>query len=349
MTHNNASIALLKNHIDTHNETARKERIISLHECLEELFSYDDELILLILENSLIDILHSRLTLRISTEGEDNLHSGSFSKFTRQIDINDSCYHGNFSTVEDASILLHEMTHAISCFAFRIDPFSFKEFIEKQSYGNSVGAQRAIKRNMEEFIESQDLPYSADQLCDEKTFSPRYYFLRDGFLGGGDNEKMSFGNCSTFFSKNLNPSKLKFNQCVREDAANIKENKYFRFPEDAFFDDLAWSFQNYLSDSKGSEEIFSVYMECRLYLLRQVKEGVISKEEGFNRLEKIAPRVHAYFEMDVIKILQHRLVYYTEKFPDEFESRYLQKYPCPESHEPKESYLPAGILKFSKS
>jgi hypothetical protein len=326
-----ASLAILKGHIVTSNETARKKRVQNLLDGLDELFAYDDPLTLLILENTVIDILHSKLKIHL-TQG-NAIHAGVFSILSRGIEINDVSELQYDSATMDANILLHEMTHAVACFGFRIDPFALQQFFKVAGYGDSFGAKITVEAELKEFIKNHHLPYPSQP-------NSRFFNFM-GKLHSDDRKKF----------RELNPARHKFDYCVREDVARITKQNYFNFPEDERFNDLAWNLQSCMyNPNRPAElgEVFSRYMECRLHLLRKAKENAIPENETFKLLEKISPKVHAYFETDVKKILHLRLIYFTEKYPNDFKSVYFKKYPKQESTSVHETYRRDGTLKFKK-
>jgi hypothetical protein len=321
---------LLNNHISTLNSTANKDRVTSLLTALDVLYSLDDKLTLLILENTLADIFHSKLKIHIRPEQDKT--PGKFSLATRNIEINNSELHQDFSL--DTRILLHEMTHAVSCFAFRLDPFVAKEILDEKGYGDIVGIQSYIKQSMAEFIKNPLNPYHP---------SKNAHSLRK-FSQVGENK----------FAEGLNPAELKFKHCVKEVADKIKEDGCAYFSEDKDFSTTALSLQESIFDPhnidkpQDLEEVFSRYMECRLHLLNKAKQNSIPADQVFTLLEKLAPKLHDYFETDVKKLLQYRLMYFKQKFPNDFESLYLKTYPQEESKEVKETFRKDGVLKFAK-
>jgi hypothetical protein len=113
----------------------------------------------------------------------------------------------------------------------------------------------------------------------------------------------------------VNPSALKFKQCVREDLRLRNQNHFFpmgvaasnaeeRFPVEERY------FPEGILESNSLEEIFPMYMEYRYDLLRTAAAKGITKESALNVLAEKLPRLHDYFETDVKKVLKYRLYSY---------------------------------------
>jgi hypothetical protein len=321
------SLQLIREHIIASNDAADKDSVANLLLAVEKLFALEDQLTLLVLENTLVDMLHSKVIIHISKE--QDIHPGKFSLANRFIVISDSEWHKSSRVEKDAAILLHEMAHAVSCFAFRIDPFLMKQSFEEHGYGDLKEVQRAVKQAMTDFIKKPQLPYSSKK-------------------------KATFNNQTNEYTDGLNPAELKFNQCIREVAAKIKQDGYLHFDDDAGFDVLASSLQECIHDTfnetkpQNLEEVFSRYMECRLYLLNKTQHNSIPSDKTFELLKELSPRLHDYFETDVKKLLLHRLTYFSKKFPGEFESKYFTMYPQQESKGVQEKFIRDGTLGFSK-
>lgn len=267
-----------------HSPAVSSDTLKNVLASFDALSSNQDELTLLVLENCLLDVLlhKQKIQIRDFTEcrGSDCC-GGSFCAATRTISII------NFPNLMDFSnVLIHEFMHAVSCFAFRFDPFPWS-----LGYSDSAFSYAVSK-----FLSPSILPHHVgDNL-------PREYEFQY-----------------------LNPSALKFKQCVREDLKHAKEdtmqlNITTTEKLDKFFSDFERHFPDGILENNALEEILPVYMECRIELLQIANAQGLSKEQALNALANKLPRIHDYCETDLKKVLAHRL----EKFRPALDMHFIE-------------------------
>jgi len=273
---------LLKAFINKSSDVSQTD-IENLYASLDLLFSNKDELTLLILENVALDIILHNLKTRFMNALEcvgSDCCSGSFSP-ARGISI------VNFPGANDFyNTLIHEFTHAVSCYAFRFVPLPLRPDFTPLFY----------KEAFAQFISRPILPYP----------------------DSGGWEKYKYHN--------INPAALKFKYCVREDykysntPSDMMVDGISSEKLDNFFPILERLFPNALLENASLEEILPVYMECRVELLRMADVNGFPREHALGILARKLPRIHDYSETDLRKVLKYRL----ECFEDELHSRGIE-------------------------
>lgn len=274
-------ISFLKDHVYK-KEKVSPEDYNHLLSSFDELISFDDELTVLILDNIGIHVALNKLKIVIKNFSDqmhinEITHSGSFTLATRAVIV---CTSQN--PTHYTSTLIHELTHAVSGFAFRFDPFPCMEYYNYP-----------MPRHVKEFIEDPVLPYP---MRNSSIFYPMRYYLMNQSI-------------------TLNPAKLKFNYCAREDIKKFNLENATAITStvgsSANLDSLLWDLHNFHLENpekiENHEEIFPIYMELRIELLRLAKEKSLPKETTYDALSTILPRIHDYSETDIKKLLKYRL------------------------------------------
>lgn len=239
------------------------------HQSFLQLVDLDDDLTSLLLENAYLDYLHHSFTIEAGEPKQ---------KVNGLIAAGSFDGLGRLLTItKDApdrtKTLIHELAHAITFFVFKP---------RQMTFGASV-------------------PYAQKQ-----TFFPRT-------------------------SQPFNPAELKFKHCVLEDEKHLHSlyNPYLFSPEidecldsnfdfikkrmliksqlNCFFSHIKTAYEADLLSEKSLAEIFPFYIEIRASLLILAKDYRISKEHALAVLEKHLPKLHAYFETDVKRIIKNRL------------------------------------------
>jgi len=174
-----------------------------------------------------------------------------------------------------------------------------------------------------------DLPFAHETFIHELSHSAIFFLFKPHSKIFGKvtpyTEQLS-SRAKSFF----NPSELKFKQCIREDMAKHQEIGDYLFSPvidmqffydgqfslrsfmikahiSSFFSDIQSNYTQDIYSEDSSKEIFSFYMQLRGSLLLLAHDYNISKSDAIAILEKHFPRLHAYFETDIKRLLKNRL------------------------------------------
>lgn len=126
----------------------------------------------------------------------------------------------------------------------------------------------------------------------------------------------------------INPSELKFRQCVTRDLSinkkreltkNNKLNIFIMTNEklNNFFNRIEEIYETEIFTCKALQEILPIYMELRFEILRYANMHKIPMSDALNVLKTKLPHIHDYCETDFRKILKTRLRHFSVKL-DEF-------------------------------
>lgn len=290
--------------------------LTSLNKAYDNLMSLDDHIIKLVVENCAMDALLHNLRIMIEPpsaqcfEGSGQTYAGNFSLGTRVITIVDFGDFHSYST-----LMIHEMTHAVSALAFRFDTLRFE-----LEYKTDPQNSQFLK-----YLDTPPLPCTTSEQRHQNWDLFRY---RDDVLS-----QFKFHNQTT------NPADLKFKRCVREDSEHCRQDickKSGVERLDNFFEDLELLFPKGILETEPLCEVLSIYMECRVKLFKLVKENKMTKEQALGHLAEKLPRIHDYVETDFKKTLQLRLEsYYSTLHFQNYEVQCVQLYRKPMSSNQK--------------
>lgn len=211
-----------------------------------------------------------------------------------------------------SNTIIHEFSHAICGLPFRFDPFPFAT-----QFGD------LFPNAVNNFNKYPILPYPATT----------------NIL---DHNKFPY----------INPSALKFKQCVREDL--IRDNTHISPSSinklDTFFSDLQRNFPDGILEQNALEEILPIYMECRVKLLHEANTKGFSKKIALSTLASKLPRIHDFFETDLKKVLKHRLISFRHELSSRsVESQFLKQHTQVNNRAVITSIKNDGALYFKKN
>jgi hypothetical protein len=157
--------------------------------------------------------------------------------------------------------------------------------------------------------------------------------------------------CTFSDNQMFNPQILKFKQCVREDYAGSLQEKSSSSGEprlDNYFENLERRFPDGILETDSLCEVLPIYMECRVQLLKLVKENKMTKEQALRHLEEQLSRIHDYVETDFKKVLQQRLEHYYSKLHlAGYEVQCVQLHMKPTTNQHVGTLFHRGGLRFS--
>lgn len=318
-------------------ESASEADLANLLALYERLLANQDEITLLIMEITALNIITHGQTVHIESyedqlknkDKHSSIYLGQFDQLRKSITIAKYPYLNDF-----LHVVIHEFTHAVSGFTFAFDPRTDVASNDLGLYSKDT-AKQLFFNAMDDFY-NPPLPYPTKKnpLLHEKSTKIKYRYPE---------------------SMKINPAALKFQQCVREDLRNATQAK--TIPDimgkyiDLYFSRLKREFPNDdFSAERNLAEVLPIYMELRTRIVALAKQQGHGINYALNLLAKHTPRIHDYCETDFKKVLSARLRFFANRlYVGNAESIYLNQHPHDYNAKVETTYSETGRLRLVKA
>jgi hypothetical protein len=95
-----------------------------------------------------------------------------------------------------------------------------------------------------------------------------------------------------------------------------------------FFSTIEITYETSIQDPVGLSEVFSFYVQYRAQCLEFAAVYNIAPERALHFIQNKLPMLHNYFETDIKRLMQNRLMYFMTTYKLDFsQSHYCSRYP----------------------